>query len=408
MTTTLSLKGGASLAGALALVLLMSWGCSESTGPMDDAAGAVDLYVPPPAQSVYSLQSGVLAGAVTSALEHAVSGNRWCAYERLWLDPASESCTGGRQEPPFGQVIQEEEDLIISAGLSRAAPFIWTGPPNRANPFPADGDFTVDFRMKVDQFDYHRTGINLLRWDPASTEGANDPATNSVLSISADTWNWLLLRITGVKRPIRLGSALVEHEYHLAYEAGAYTLYIDGQKIAGPIESNLRPTAVWMGSPTFSGFAAGWTDFRLSQFNVSTPAEEVAAVSVHVKPGGCPSPMNLKGRGVLPVAIAGTSELDIAQIDGATLRLAGVPARRFAVEDVATPVEPLFGRTTEDCSSDGPDGIVDLTAKFSVEELAAALADAEEGEWTLTLTGNLLPEFGGTPITGEDVVIIRR
>ena len=50
---------------------------------------------------------------------------------------------------------------------------------------------------------------------------------------------------------------------------------------------------------------------------------------------------------------------------------------------------------------------MDLSFKFDAQEVVAALGDVYQGEvLILQLTGNLMPEFGGTPFVGEDVVWI--
>ncbi|MEJ2678563.1 MAG: hypothetical protein P8174_05725, partial [Gemmatimonadota bacterium] len=160
---------------------------------------------------------------------------------------------------------------------------------------------------------------------------------------------------------------------------------------------------------SFTWSRGNWTDFRVSQLTIGIPAPEVVDVPVDVKPGSCPSPVSTRANGVLPAAIAGTAELDVRQIDPSTLRLAGVAPVRHAFEDVTTPVEPYTGKMLDTCTSAGPDGIEDLTVKFSSREVVdAALSGATAGDSvTLELTGTLLPEFGGTAIRGEDVVVVR-
>ena len=130
-----------------------------------------------------------------------------------------------------------------------------------------------------------------------------------------------------------------------------------------------------------------------------------AQVAVDIKPESCPNPLNVKGKGVLSVAILGTADFDVTQVDPATVILEGVYPLRWDWEDVATPDEPFVDKEDcMDCTTDGSDGILDLTLKFDVQEVIAALGDVEDEEClTLTLTGEL---FDGTPIVGEDVVLI--
>ncbi len=136
---------------------------------------------------------------------------------------------------------------------------------------------------------------------------------------------------------------------------------------------------------------------RISQVELEVP--------VDAKPQSCPNPMNVRGRGVLPAAILGTPTFDVTQVDPTSVRLEGVEPIRWALEDVATPFEPFTGRTeATDCTEEGPDGFLDLTLKFDVTEVVAALNEAEDGNvLVLTLTGALQ---GSTPIVGEDVVVI--
>lgn len=131
-------------------------------------------------------------------------------------------------------------------------------------------------------------------------------------------------------------------------------------------------------------------------------------VAVDVRPAGCPNPLNTKSRGTLPVAIAGTSEFDVTQIDPASVLLAGVAPRRWDIADVATPFEPFLGKDDVlDCTEEGPDGLLDLGLVFDTQAIVEALGPVEDGAAVvLPLTGTLLPEFGGTPIVGEDVVLI--
>lgn len=135
------------------------------------------------------------------------------------------------------------------------------------------------------------------------------------------------------------------------------------------------------------------------------PAQTLV-VSLDVKPGSCPNPLNLRAAGdagdnpkkggVLPVAVLGTADFDVRNVDVAALRLEGVEPLRYAYEDVATPA----GGGDCDCTDRGPDGHEDLTLKFRKSEIASALAAGGE-ERELTLTGRLLD---GTAIEASDCV----
>ncbi len=87
--------------------------------------------------------------------------------------------------------------------------------------------------------------------------------------------------------------------------------------------------------------------------------EPVISINVDVKPGSCPNPVrvNFKGNGVIPVAILGTEELNVADIDVATITLEGVAPLRSNLDDVSSPSD---GEDCE-CNREGPDGLLDLT-----------------------------------------------
>ena len=135
---------------------------------------------------------------------------------------------------------------------------------------------------------------------------------------------------------------------------------------------------------------------------------EQIEVVVDIKPGSCPNPLNLKSKGILPVAVLGTEEFDVTTIDPLTILLSreeveeGVAPIRSDYEDVATP----FDGELCDCHDLNGDGYADLTLKFKTQELVATIGLEEvAGEIIpLTLTGELRENEGGRPIEGEDCI----
>ena len=134
---------------------------------------------------------------------------------------------------------------------------------------------------------------------------------------------------------------------------------------------------------------------------VSAPAEPpTLLVSIDIKPGSCPNPLNVKSKGVLPVVILGTEDFDVTEVSSALLE--GVEPIRIDYDDVATPFEGALC----DCHEVGPDGYLDLTLKFDTQEIVAALGDVEDGD-VLPLT-LLVTLVDGTVIEGSDCIIIRK
>jgi hypothetical protein len=138
--------------------------------------------------------------------------------------------------------------------------------------------------------------------------------------------------------------------------------------------------------------------------------------ALDIRPGSCPNPFNLnkcdaaidgnqKKGGVLPVAILGSESFNVRLIDVSTVRLEGVAPldKKPHYEDVSRPVAETSPCA---CTSEGPDGVVDLALKFGNRDIAEALGEARppvRGESrVLTLTGTL---NDGTAFWAEDCIV---
>jgi len=177
------------------------------------------------------------------------------------------------------------------------------------------------------------------------------------------------------------------------------------QDFASVIVATQNPDGSWDDGhwgDTYLGTA--WALLTLEKVTVVYDIE----VPVDIHPTSCPNPLNVKNNGVLPVAIVGTEEFDVTTVDPASVRLIGVAPLRSSLEDVVTHFEPFLGKESEfDCTEEGPDGYLDLTLKFDVQEIVEALGEVNDGDiMVLLLTGNLYEEYGEVPIVGEDVVRI--
>ena len=120
------------------------------------------------------------------------------------------------------------------------------------------------------------------------------------------------------------------------------------------------------------------------------------SVSLDVKPGSCPNPIHTRSKGLVPVAVLGTADFDVFDIDFDSVRLDGAIPVKAGYEDVGTP----YGGDLCGCTELGADGFLDLTLKFNARDL---IGSSPNGERVMTLTGNLLD---GTPIEGQDCVVI--
>ncbi len=118
------------------------------------------------------------------------------------------------------------------------------------------------------------------------------------------------------------------------------------------------------------------------------------SVPVDIKPGSDTTPINLKSKGVLPVAIYTTDGIDATQIDPETL-LFGDP---LLIADGQQPVSPLRW-SIEDVNYDGWD---DLSLKFSMRDLVDNMVLGD-----MSLEGYLAGQlYDGTEIAGRESIRI--
>ncbi len=142
-----------------------------------------------------------------------------------------------------------------------------------------------------------------------------------------------------------------------------------------------------------------------SCYSIGYATAEIPWLSVHIDimPRSCPNLLFINHRGSIKVAILGTPDFNVKDIDVATIKLEGVKPKRWRIRDVSAPV--VDPDNICDCGIYGQDGFRDLFLNFGKRKIIAALGNIETGdEVVLTLTGNLKD---GTRIEGRDCVIIK-
>ena len=168
-----------------------------------------------------------------------------------------------------------------------------------------------------------------------------------------------------------------------------------------PDQGNLGPAPGPIAVALVGSAFQAWQDIPSSTLSY-TPGAQLP-VDVDIKPQSCPNRVNIKSKGVFDVAILGTEDFDVREIDTTTVSLEGAAPLRSRYKDETAPV--IDGQECE-CGPKKKDGFVDLTLKFSTEQITAALGEVEDGqEWMLHLTGQL---NDGTIIEGTDCILIKR
>ena len=125
------------------------------------------------------------------------------------------------------------------------------------------------------------------------------------------------------------------------------------------------------------GYTPGWD---LRDYALVTIPLPVFGVDIDIKPGSDPNSINLKSKGVVPVAVLTTEDFDASTVDPSTVEFAGASPVRWTMEDV------------------DDDGDLDLLFHFKTQEL-----NLTEDRTEATLTGMT---YDGQPVEGTDTVNI--
>ena len=144
----------------------------------------------------------------------------------------------------------------------------------------------------------------------------------------------------------------------------------------------------WRYAPDFPGLA-------FLNLSPADPLEQYAhTYAIDIKPGSCDNPIQRSAVGVVPVAILGSNDLDVASIDAQSVLLEGFPAAKWSIEDVSGPGV---------CS--GGDGYPDLVMKWTNQAVGTALSSASDGStFRMRLTGHA----SGGWFLGSDVVTVKK
>lgn len=189
------------------------------------------------------------------------------------------------------------------------------------------------------------------------------------------------------------------HYVAVTWDGSTVTLYFDGDPVgiaphtgsySDPDKNTYVGKINW--PPNYYPYPNGMLDevriynYALSEEMIENHANGYYEYSIDIKPDSDPNSINLGEQGKLTVAILGSLDLDVTQIDPATIMLgdAGLATRGKTQK---------YAYSYEDVNEDG---YTDLVAHFNVQDLGL-----NETTTSLTLLANLWSGFG---ITGTDSV----
>jgi hypothetical protein len=173
--------------------------------------------------------------------------------------------------------------------LSNGSVFPWVYTKN--NPFPATGDFSVEFNLTFTCLGDWGCGMRVF--DDSPTKDA-DKWTGSILIIQAGdedptrgkiTVELFDKEVSRIYVPGGFKPSADPHIFRLEYKEGNYTMYVDNEAV-GTAKSDIRASAVGIGHPYcyYMPFSPqkvqewgywGWTFFNIDYIKVTTTATNV-------------------------------------------------------------------------------------------------------------------------------------
>jgi len=249
---------------------------------------------------------------------------------------------------------------------------------------------------------------------PNTRDRGGDVAVVGDLAYVANQRELRVIDVSNPAAPVEL-SALrtetggdVEVVDGLAYVAGGFGLWVidvsnlEGLFDLGAVSSSASgPICAYDDFEVANGLAYALCGSYLRIIDFGPEYRTGIAVEIDIKPGSCPNSWNRNSNGVLPVAILGTDDFDVTQIDVSSVTISrgdgtggsvgpneGPPGPHSVFEDVGTPFEgEVCG-----CHEAEGDGILDLSMKFKTRDVADLLpVDDPSGALVpLVVSGTLL------------------
>lgn len=180
---------------------------------------------------------------------------------------------------------------------------------------------------------------------------------------------------------IRLDTTVFRDYVFALYPGGMFDLFVDGRLLTS------GRTGPGFNNVLFFGDSTGHenTDAEITALSFTS----VVDVDIDIKPGSFPNSINPRSRGLIPVALLGSEDFDVTDVDVTTLAFGSAgSAPKHDLTD-----EWTYNEHLQDVNLDG---FVDLVAHFPTQETGILCGDTEA-----TLSGELLD---GSPFEGTDAI----
>ena len=154
------------------------------------------------------------------------------------------------------------------------------------------------------------------------------------------------------------------------------------------VSVGMNPYGLQFAPDSSKAYVANWGSHNVSVINTTTftvtslsisgrapvafglfifgQAEQIIEVAIDITPGGNPNTINLKAKGTLPVAILGSEEFNVADVDPTTVTFAGAPV-----------VIKKNGQAMASYDDVNGDGYVDIVVHVDREQFTLKVGDTE-------------------------------
>jgi len=250
-------------------------------------------------------------------------------------------------------------------------------------------------------------------WNPITTPGGPDshlyyvPDGNNIAYLNAGAWMSKTLGVTLTENTVYTLSVELGHRLDHYFPGCTIQLYAGGVLIAEDDDTVVPPAGEFatatisysvsleddnLGQPLKIQFLTDGTQSVFDCVSLTTEPNTPPwiDIDIDIKPGSDKNPINLKSKGIIPVAILTTEEFDVSDIDIDTVLIGDRELGGVAVP-VASKMEDIDG-----------DGDIDILLKFSIQELVAGEA-INEASIELEITG---ATDDGILIVGSDTVTV--
>lgn len=171
-------------------------------------------------------------------------------------------------------------NVQLQSGISNIFPYVVS----KTNPFPATGDFTLEFGIQYTSVVQRGNGLVVSLTPPENNINELDKDNSEVYFFGVWQGSDKGFEVTydgycaprlpcnqpGVNIYNKPSPDLSYHKVKLIYSSSVYEVYVDGNKMFASPPTTNRPRVIWFGNPTNQYSNATWSSFKIDYIRITT------------------------------------------------------------------------------------------------------------------------------------------